>query len=41
MAISTRFKKTTDKIENKNTYVPGLFGTSSLFTKNKLKETPI
>ena len=40
MTISTRSKKTNDKIENKK-YVPRLFGTPSLFIKNKLKETPI
>ena len=29
------------KLETENTYVPGLFDEPSLFTKNKLKETPI
>ena len=29
------------KLKIKNTYVSGLFGKPSLFTKNKLKETPI
>ena len=35
--------KNYDKIENqkKNTDVPGLFDKPSLFTKNKLKKTPI
>ena len=29
------------ELKVKNTYVPGLFGKHSLFTKNKLKVTPI
>ena len=29
------------KTEKRNTDVPGLFDKLSLFTKNKLKETPI
>ena len=33
--------RTMIKTEAKNTYVLGLFGKPSLFTKNKLKETPI
>ena len=34
-------KETTTKLKIKNTYVPRLFDKPSLFTKNKLKETPI
>ena len=34
-------KKLMIKSKLKNMYVLGLFGTPSLFTKNKLKETPI
>ena len=29
------------KLETENTHVPGIFNKPSLFTKNKLKETPI
>ena len=40
MAIQ-RPKKITTKLKIKNTYASGLFGKPFLFTKNKLKETPI
>ena len=34
-------KELRQKLKIKNSYVLGLFGEPSLFTKNKLKETPI
>ena len=34
-------KETKTKLKIKNTYIPKLFGKSSLFTKNKIKVTPI
>ena len=34
-------KETTTKFKIKHTYVSGLFGKPSLFTKNKIKVTPI
>ena len=41
MAILTRPREIMTKLEIKNTYVPRLFDKPSLFTKKKLKETPI
>ena len=41
MAILRRLREIMIKLEIKNTYVPRLFDKPSLFTKNKLKKTPI
>ena len=41
MALQIQTKRIMTKLKTENTYVSGLFSEPSLFTKNKLKETPI